>query len=63
MANTGSTERAFTDAQSRCIGKFCTRCRRHRPEEGGKTLPAGSGRTRWVCRPCLTIINQHKAKF
>jgi hypothetical protein len=55
-----STESRVTKAQERVIGKFCTRCRRHRPTEGGATLQAGSGRTRWVCAPCLLIIRRHK---
>jgi hypothetical protein len=55
-----STESRVTKAQERVIGKFCTRCRRHRPTEGGATLKAGSNRTRWVCKPCLTIIKRHE---
>jgi hypothetical protein len=55
-----STEKAATDAQAKIIGRFCTRCRRHRPVEGGETLKAGSNRTRWVCEPCLRIIEEHK---
>jgi hypothetical protein len=58
-----STESRVTKAQERVIGKFCTRCRRHRPTEGGATLKAGSNRTRWVCAPCLRIISIHKAKL
>ena len=53
-------EKKFTEAQSRVIGKFCTRCRRHKSPEGGATLQAGSGQTRWVCAPCLGIIRAHK---
>jgi hypothetical protein len=55
-----STESRVTKAQEKVIGKFCTRCRRHRPTEGGATIPAGSGRTRWVCAPRMTIIHAHK---
>ena len=56
----GPTEKAATEAQTAILGKFCTRCRHHRPTEGGATLKAGSGRTRWVCATCLKIINGHK---
>jgi hypothetical protein len=55
-----STEAKVTVAQEKVIGKFCTRCRRHRDPAGGATLKAGSNRTRWVCAPCLTIIQRHK---
>jgi hypothetical protein len=53
-------EKTMTSAQERVIGKFCTRCRQHK-RDAGATLPAGSGRTRWVCAPCLGIIREHKA--
>ena len=56
----GTTEDIVTQAQTRILGKFCTRCRCHKATEGGKLLPAGSGRTRWVCERCLTIIREHK---
>lgn len=39
-----------------------TRCRCHKRDQGA-TLPAGSGRTRWVCGACLTIIREHKLKM
>jgi hypothetical protein len=55
-----STESRVTRAQEKVIGRFCSRCRRHRSVEGGATLPAGSGRTRWVCGACLTIIKEHR---
>jgi hypothetical protein len=55
-----STESRATRAQEKIIGKFCTRCRRHKAVDGGATIPAGSGRTRWVCAPCMTIIQEHK---
>lgn len=58
-----STESKTTRAQERILGKFCTRCRRHKAADGGATLPAGSGRTRWVCAPCLGIIAEHKRKL
>jgi hypothetical protein len=54
------TEKAAAEAQAKILGRFCTRCRRHKSTDGGATLPAGSGRTRWVCAPCLTIIREHK---
>ena len=56
----GPTEKQATEAQARILGRFCTRCRCHKATEGGKLLPAGSGRTRWVCAPCLEIIRAHK---
>ena len=56
----GPTEKAATEAQAKLLGKFCTRCRCHRKAEGGRLLKAGSGRTRWVCATCLTIIKEHK---
>ena len=55
-----STESKVTEAQKRLIGKFCTRCRRHKDPAGGATLKAGSNRTRWVCAPCLSIIRAHE---
>lgn len=57
-----STEARVTKAQTRVIGRFCSRCRCHK-RDAGATLPAGSGRTRWVCAPCLGIINEHKRKL
>ena len=54
-----STEAKVTDAQERIIGRFCTRCRTHK-RDAGVTLPAGSGRTRWVCTACAGIIKEHK---
>ena len=56
----GPTEKGMTEAQAQILGRFCTRCRNHRKAEGGATLKAGSGRTRWVCATCLKIINGHK---
>ena len=56
-----STESRVTRAQEKLIGKFCTRCRRHKAVDGGATLKAGNRQTRWVCAPCLTIIRAHKA--
>jgi hypothetical protein len=56
-----STESRATRAQEKIIGKFCTRCRRHKSTDGGELLKAGAGLTRWVCAPCLTIIREHKA--
>jgi hypothetical protein len=55
-----STESRTTRAQEKIIGKFCTRCRRHKAVDGGATLKAGSNRTRWVCKPCLLIIKRHE---
>ena len=53
-----STEAKVTVAQERVIGRFCSRCRRHRPTDGGATLKAGSNRTRWVCAACLAILRE-----
>ena len=58
-----STESRVTEAQNRIIGKFCTRCRRHKDPAGGATLKAGSNQTRWVCAPCLGIIKAHKQQI
>jgi hypothetical protein len=55
-----STESKATKAQEKILGKFCTRCRRHKDPAGGATLKAGSNRTRWVCVSCLTIIRAHE---
>jgi hypothetical protein len=55
-----STERLATEAQTKIIGKFCSRCRTHKKAEGGALLQAGSNRTRWVCTACLKILNGHK---
>jgi hypothetical protein len=55
-----STESRVTRAQERVIGKFCTRCRRHKAAAGGETMKAGSNQTRWVCAPCAKIIKEHK---
>ena len=53
-----STEAKVTLAQERVIGKFCSRCRTHK-RDAGVTLPAGSGRTRWVCTACAAIIKSN----
>lgn len=58
-----STERDMTAAQERLIGRFCSRCRTNRSTDGGATIQAGSGRTRWVCASCLAIIRKHKLKM
>ena len=55
-----STERLATEAKTKIIGKFCSRCRSHRPVEGGALLQAANNRKRWVCAPCLLIIKRHK---
>jgi hypothetical protein len=55
-----STESKVTKAQERVIGKFCTRCRRHKAAAGGETIKAGSNQTRWVCAPCAKIVREHK---
>jgi hypothetical protein len=55
-----ATEKAMTNAQEKIIGKFCTRCRRHKAVDGGETMKAGNRQTRWVCAPCATIIKEHK---
>ena len=55
-----STESRVTKAQERVIGKFCTRCRRHKDPAGGETMKAGNRQTRWVCAPCARIIREHK---
>ena len=54
-----STEAKVTVAQEKVIGRFCTRCRQHK-RSSGQLLPAGSGRTRWVCTACLAILAAHK---
>jgi hypothetical protein len=55
-----STESRATRAQEKIIGKFCTRCRRHKAVDGGETIKAGSNQTRWVCAPCAKIVREHK---
>ena len=55
-----ATEKDMTNAQAKVLGRFCTRCRTHK-RDAGVTLPAGSGRTRWVCTTCAGIISAHKA--
>jgi hypothetical protein len=55
-----STESRTTRAQEKIIGKFCTRCRRHKDPAGGETIKAGSNVTRWVCAPCAKIGREHK---
>ncbi len=47
-----------TRAQEKIIGKFCTRCRRHKAVDGGETIKAGSNQTRWVCAPCAKIVRE-----
>lgn len=32
--------------------KYCTKCNRTRPVEGGKTRALGNKRTRWECVTC-----------
>ena len=56
-----STEAKVTVAQTKVLDKFCTRCRRHKAVEGGATLKAGSGQTRWVCRQCVEFLANLKA--
>ena len=56
----GPTKKQATAAQESILGKFCTRCRNHRKTDGGATLKAGSGGTRWVCATCLRILKGHK---
>jgi hypothetical protein len=56
-----ATEKDMTNAQVKVLGKFCTRCRQHK-RSSGQLLPAGSGRTRWVCTACLAILAAHRAR-
>ena len=46
------TERLFSEAQTRIVGRFCSNCRIHRNADGGRLLKSGHNRTRWVCKPC-----------
>ena len=55
-----STEARVTVAQEKVIGRFCTRCRQHK-RSSGQLLPAGSGRTRWVCAACLAILKERRS--
>jgi hypothetical protein len=55
-----ATEKDMTNAQAKILGKFCTRCRRHKAVDGGETIKAGSNVTRWVCAPCAKIVREHK---
>jgi hypothetical protein len=55
-----TTEKAMTDAQSQIVGRFCTRCRQHK-RSAGQLLPAGSGRTRYVCAACLAILKERRS--
>jgi len=60
MTSHHGTEKRMTEAQEKVLGRFCTRCRRHKAVDGGETMKAGSNVTRWVCAPCAKIIREHK---
>lgn len=60
MATKGGTERQTTEAQTKIIGKFCSRCRMHRAVDGGREVKT-AGPTRWYCAACAASYDKAMA--
>ena len=42
------------------MDKFCFRCAKYRPENGGEYFLAGNKTKRWHCHQCLEIYKRIK---